>query len=386
MALHRLSALIKVNIKRMVREPAGLFMIILFPIVLTLFFGLAYGNMGGAGQQPTYQLGVVDLDSPSHWTSQFIGNLTATQILKVQVYASNETAQGDLLQGKISAVILIPGGFAQSCDSYHKFPKDRSAWNSSTVQIFLDSGSMFASQAIPPIVEQVLSTSVYGPPTEATYGPIQLGSPAMVQAAKFSTFDYMVPGLFAYAATFLTMTVAQSFTMDREKGLLRRINTTPTTSSEFMMSYTLSNMLLASMQVAMVFAMASVVGYHPKTGPLGMAFAFLLVCIFALTCVGFGLITATISKSSGAATGISFLFVLPQMFLGTFVSAGLSGSMQEVCRFVPSFYVTDALTTLFLRGAPIWSPTVLTDFTVVVLCGIVILLVGILSFRKYGKG
>jgi len=54
-----------------------------------------------------------------------------------------------------------------------------------------------------------------------------------------------------------------------------------------------------------------------------------------------GLLTATIVKSSGAATGLSFLFILPQMLLGTFVPAP-----QLVGRLVPRYYVTDALTSI----------------------------------------
>ena len=95
------------------------------------------------------------------------------------------------------------------------------------------------------------------------------------------------------------------------------------------------------------------------------AFAFILVLVFSVSNVGFGLITATIAKSSGAATGLSFLFVLPQLFLGTFVGASLSGGAQIAGKFVPSYYVTDALTSLFLRGAALRSVTVLLDLAVV---------------------
>jgi hypothetical protein len=52
---------------------------------------------------------------------------------------------------------------------------------------------------------------------------------------------------------------------------------------------------------------------------------------------------------------------------------------------MPSYYVTDALTSLFLRGAPISSPIILLDLAVVSVCSIVVLLVGILLFGKYGK-
>jgi len=107
--------------------------------------------------------------------------------------------------------------------------------------------------------------------------------------------------------------------------------------------------------------------------------------IFSLCNVGFGLITATLAKSSGAATGIAFIFIMPQMFLGTFVGSALSATAQSVGKFVPSYYVTDALTSLFLRGAPVSSPAILIDLMVISAISIVALLAGILLFRKYGK-
>jgi hypothetical protein len=114
-------------------------------------------------------------------------------------------------------------------------------------------------------------------------------------------------------------------------------------------------------------------------------FAFILVLIFSLSNVGFGLITATISKSSSVATGLSFIFVLPQLFLGTFVGASLSSAAQIAGKFVPSYYVTDALTSLFLRGATITSPVVLLDLTAVSISCVAILAVGILLYGKYYK-
>lgn len=384
---HRLAALIRVNIKRIVREPAALFLVILFPVMSTLFFGMAYGGVGG-GSQTTYQVGVANL-APSvtqgQWAQALLGNLTSTHILQVHIYSTNATAQEDLKLGKLSAVILIPATFEQSASEYNANPTDPSAWQASTVQLYLDGGSLFAMQAVPPMVQGALSASVYGASAQTASLPVTLGSASMVEVAKFNTFDYMVPGLFAFASIFLTMMVAQSFTMDREKGILRRISTTPTRASEFMASHTISNMILALMQVALVFALASAIGYHAQGGVVSLAFAFVLVSLFAMSCVGFGLITAAIAKSSGAATGISFVFIMPQMFLGTFVSAGVSGAMATVGKFVPSYYVTDALTTLFLRGASISSPSVLTDLVVVAAVGVATLFVGVLLYQKFGN-
>ncbi|MEE9585731.1 MAG: ABC transporter permease [Nitrososphaerales archaeon] len=386
MNLQRVFSLVKKDLKKMIREPAILFLIILFPVIMTLAFGASFGAIGGT-QSATYEIGIVNMNSEAYkeWSEHFIGNLTDTEILRIQDYVDNETAQADLIQGNIQAVLLIPENFGESSNSFWKAPMESRLWVNTTVHLYVDSGSMFATQAIQPIIQQILAVTVYGAQPSSTARPIQIGSPSLVEASRLTQFDFMAPGLFAFAAIFLTMIVAQSFTEDREKGLLRRINITPTTPTEFMTSQTISNMLAAIGQVAVVFTMAFLVGYRPLGGAISLIFAFVIVTIFSLCCVGFGLITAAISKSPGAATGIAFVFIMPQMFLGTFVAVGSSSVAQAAGRFVPAYYVTDALTSLFLRGAPISSPTILLDITVLSIVSVMVLLLGIVLFRKYGK-
>jgi ABC-2 type transport system permease protein len=387
MNFQRVFALVRKDLKRLVREPSALFMLILFPIMLTLVFGLAFGGIGG-NQAATYQVGLVNndpLNRNPNWTQYFVGNLSSVEILKIQPYADNATAQNDLIQGKISTVIIIPEDFSDSCNSYWNAPTAPNLWTNTTLEMYVDTGSMFATQAVAPIIQQALATTVYGRQMKSTLTPIQISSPSLVQASKTTAFEFMMPGIFAFASIFLTMIVAQSFTLDRDSGLLRRINVTPTTATEFMSSQAISNMIAALIQAVVVFAMAFAVGYRPKGDISTLAVAFVLVLVFSLCNVGFGLITATLAKSPGAATGIAFLFIMPQMFLGTFVGASLSSSAQSISRFVPSYYVTDALTSLFLRGTPLNSPSVLFDLTVTVACSIAVLMVGVVLFKKYGK-
>jgi hypothetical protein len=76
---------------------------------------------------------------------------------------------------------------------------------------------------------------------------------------------------------------------------------------------------------------------------------------------------------------------MPLMFLGTFVSVGLSAIAKDAGKFVPSYYVTDALTSLFLRGASVTSPAILLDILVVSLYSVFVLILGIMLYGKYGK-
>jgi ABC-2 type transport system permease protein len=378
----RVIALTKKEMKKTIREPAVLFMIFLFPIIFVFAFGAAFSG----GEQPTYKIGIVNNDQGNsvNASQTLLTAMSDTKILNLQTYAENSTAQNDLAQGNIQAVIIIPSDFSQSFSTYQAAPNDPTAWRNVTIALYIDKGSLVATQAIPPIIQQIL-ISLIGQNQQAPASPFQLEIASLVDVKVPSAFDFMAPGMFTFASIFLIMMVSQSFTQDRENGMMKRIRITPTTPTEFMASQVVSYMIIALAQAALLFAMMYVMGFRPTVGLSTYAFTFILVLLFSLSNVGFGLITATLAKTSGAATGIAFLFLLPQLFLGTFVGASLSSGAQIAGKFVPSYYVTDALTSLFLRGAAITSPTVLLDTAAVSVSCIAILAVGIILYGKYFK-
>lgn len=383
MKLQRMVALTKKELKKTIRQPAALFMIFLFPVVFVFAFGASFGGLGGG--QPVYQIGVVNMDqiTPSQSSLLFIDALKDTNILSIQTYDDNQTAQNELSQGRIQAVVIIPETFNQSLESYKTAPNDPSKWTNTSVSLYLDKGSIIATQAIPPIIQQIL-TAYIGQSQQVIPSPINLKTTSL-EVKQTSSLDFLAPGMFTFASIFLIMIVAGSFTEDRENGMMKRIRITPTTPTDFMLSQVLSYLVIALIQAILVFIMVYVMGFRPNVEPSVYVFAFILVLIFSLSNVGFGLITATISKSSSTATGLSFIFVLPQLFLGTFVGASLSSAAQIAGKFVPSYYVTDALTSLFLRGASVTSPVVLLDFAAVSISCVAILAVGILLYGKYYK-
>ena len=385
MNLQRVFALTKKELKKTIREPAVLFMIFLFPIVFVFAFGASFGGFGG-NQTTIYQVGVASQDQANsqQYSQMFIDALSNTKIINVHIYDDNQTAQAELSQGKVQAVVLIPASFSQSITAYFESPNSPNQWVNTTVPLYLDKGSLVATQAVPPIIQQVL-TGITNQNQQTNQSPLTLQTASLVEVKQASTLDFIAPGMFTFASIFLIMMVAQSFTQDKENGMMKRIRISPVTPTEFMSSQVLSYMAIALIQAALVFAMTYVMGFKPAVGITSYIFAFILILVFSVSNVGFGLITATVAKSSSAATGLSFLFVLPQLFLGTFVGASLSGGAQIVGKFIPSYYVTDALTSLFLRGAPLASATILLDFAVVSVSCIGILIAGIVLYAKYYK-
>ncbi len=356
-------------------------MVLFFPLVLTAAFGAAFGGIGSGGGDMTYTVGLVDLDASGNhaWAEAFRDGLWDTGALVVAEYDDNETAHNDLLQGTIDAIVILPGDFGDSIDSFLQNPDDPGRWINTTIGLAVDQGSMIVGAAVPPMIQGVLSSTVFGSQALAVALPMELGVPTKVASSHLTQFDYMVPGLFAYSAIFITLNVAQTFSVEREQGLLNRISVTPTSSSEVIVSHVIANLITGAIQVAIVYMAASLLGFRAQATSLGIVYALTIVLFLVLCNVGFGLITASLVKSSGAATGLSFLFILPQMFLGTFVPP-----MGGIGRFVPSYYVTDALTSLFLRGAPLSSPVILMDLLVVAVVGVVTMVVGIVVFQRFG--
>lgn len=374
----------------MVKDPATLFLIVLFPLLLTLAFGFSFGAIGSSGET-TYHIAVINQDTNSvgsqstDWSVHFIGNLSTHEILEVDLsYSPNdiEDAEAALLQGELSAIVIIPQDFGLSIDSYWDSPLDSSQWINVSLSLQLDQGSMIINNLLPPVIQQALAETIYGPEVSTIQSPITVGSPDFVEVKKYTQFDYFVPGLFAFATIFLIMTISLNITMEKKLGLLKRIYLTPTRSSEIMMGLTLSNVITATVQTAIVFIMAFIMGYSPVITFGNILVAFLATIVFSLTCIGLGLIVGVISKNEGMSTGLSFVFIMPMMFLGTFVTLGEPTLLNKL---MPSHYVTETLKALFLRQVSPWSGIIWTNIGILAAISACVFVLGILAFNKFSK-
>ncbi|MFX1481297.1 MAG: ABC transporter permease [Promethearchaeota archaeon] len=198
-----------------------------------------------------------------------------------------------------------------------------------------------------------------------------------------SVFEFLVPGLFAISGLFMAMPVSFSFSEDRELGLLKRINTTPLTATEFMGSHIISNMSMAFIQVVIIGILTFLMGYRIDGAITVMSLAFVFMAIFSISTIGFGLITATIAKNAKAAGGIVWIFILPQQMLASGLYPLPSGT-EIISKFMPLHYASDGLTLLF-NGAALSEFTIWGDLIILILFSLALVLIGILLFKKYGK-
>jgi ABC-2 type transport system permease protein len=379
MNLQRVKALTMKDLFRVARDPANLFMLIMLPLVMTLVFGVAFGGIGGGGDVQ-YGVAIVDQDV-SAWSGDLISGLNSSGVLAPWFFEDSASGQDALSQGKVSAVLVIPEGFGASVDDFKSNPVDESSWTVTTLELSIDQGSMIAGSVVPSLVQQALTVTLYGVEALSPPSPVVIGSPVLVESVKITQFDAMIPGMFSYAVIFVTMIVSQVFTEERQLGLLKRIAFTPTTASDIFAAQVVSNLITGVFQVSVVLGSSYLMGFRPLGGIVGIGLSYVLSLMLVLCNVGFGLITATLAKSSGAATGLAFVFILPQMMLGSFIP----GIPENLSRLVPSYYVTQTLTNVFIRGASATSVTSVQNLGLLGVYSLVVMIVGVTLYGKYGN-
>jgi ABC-2 type transport system permease protein len=188
--------------------------------------------------------------------------------------------------------------------------------------------------------------------------------------------DASIPGL---TAVIISMAGLMSITITmatyREKGILRRLGTTP-----------VSPLIVLAAQVVVVFAMtalgmllliaAGILVYHVRFE--GNAFSMLAGFVLSsLSFFGLGFILAGTMPTVRTAWIVAMVLLYPMLFLsGAFFSLELlPAAVQKVAAFLPLTYVVNLLSGLWI-GEP-WSGHLLD---VVVLSGM--LLLGILITAK----
>ncbi len=159
---------------------------------------------------------------------------------------------------------------------------------------------------------------------------------------NYTIFEIMVPGLLAYASLLTIYDVAAAVAGGRELGIQRRIDTTPLTSGEYVISQMISYTIKPLLQVILGLSVAAIVGFRPQNGALGYLLVLVLLVLLTFCSVGLGMITANFAKSAGAAGGLAFIFIVPQQLFATFIPAAFMGAGSFKWIF-PSIYATEGL-------------------------------------------
>jgi ABC-2 type transport system permease protein len=195
-------------------------------------------------------------------------------------------------------------------------------------------------------------------------------------------FEYLLPGVMGYAVIYMGMMVALALCEYRKDGLLNRVDTTPVSPSAYLGSHIVANMIIATFQGLVVLLVARLLGYVPLGGLLGLVLASVFLALLAVTVVGFGLIVAAVAKDSGAASGLSVIFIVPMMMFGALLAV-FNETTRTIARFTPNYYVSDSLSVIFHQGS-ISDPAIWQNLLILAIISLFAVVAGMQLFRKIG--
>ncbi len=333
-------ALFVASVLMFVRNRAAVFFSLFLPLIIMLIFGVL--NFEGS---TTIQLGIVD-EAQNDASAELIGGLDAFDYIE-PTSGSREAELAQLEEGDLDFVLVIPSGFA---------PQPGQATGLVAYASTADpQGAQVAQGLLQQAVGQALVAAAGGGnPT----GGVSVAPPVRfesVESRDLGYIDFLVPGIVGMTVMQLGLFgVAFGFVHLKRTGALRRLFATPTSPAYFLGAQVASRLIIAFVQVVILFGIGIWFGLQMFGDYISLAAIVLLGSMIFLA-VGFSI--AGWAKNEDQAAPVANLISLPMMFLSGvfFPRDAMPDFLANITQFMPLTYVNEALRAVVNEGASLAS-------------------------------
>lgn len=160
--------------------------------------------------------------------------------------------------------------------------------------------------------------------------------------------ENLTPGISVFGLSFMTLFAATLIAKDRGSSLLHRLYTTPLTSKDFIIGYTLPLLPIAAAQTAVCYIVAVILGLEPSVNIL---FAIVSIIPAALFFISLGLLCGSIftDKQVGGICG-ALLTNLAAWLSGAWFDLKLVGGAFEKIAYALPFVHAVEMEKAILNG------------------------------------
>lgn len=344
MISHRLLAIIRKEFVQMRRDRLTLAMMLLFPFVQLVVFGLAVNT-----DVKHVPMAVLDY-SRSPESRRLVQAFTNSDYFDIVAWPRDTEEVSALIDsGLLKVGLVIDPDYA----------RNMRAGRVARAQVLVDasdpitaSSTLSNSAGVANAIGVSLMYRNLRPGTQFTYPemPVQIDvrgwfNPDLVTA------NYIVPGLIGVIlAMTMMMITSMAIVKERETGTLEQLITTPVQSWELMIGKIIPYVLMGYTQMTI----ALLVGMHgfqvPVRGSLLLMYALTLIYIGGY--LGLGLVISTIARSQQQAMQMSFFLFLPTILLSGFMfpRAGMPYWVQLLTLALPLTYYLEIMRGIVLKG------------------------------------
>ncbi len=350
MSLRVIGANLIVSIKSFYREKTAVFFTIAFPVLLILVFGTIFMNQDNV----RFDFRVQDLDQTTS-SAELVKTLELNEKFAITTVDPAINATQYAKHNKLNLVVVIPKDFESSLIG-RMTRNDPNA--SVTITYIYDPSSTSVSTKM-----QILN-SVFAEMNQRMSGKPPFITPAEVSIlnGNYRFIDFFVPGILAMTVMTASLFGAVSVNAElRQKGVIRKLSTTPITHTDWILSNVLYQFLLSVLSTLLILF----VSYIAFDVALQLNFwlpVFVVLDVFAF--VGMGMILTRVATEAESATAAANAIMFPMMFLsGTFFPVEMMPRfLQTFSRILPLYYVNEGL-----RASMIFS-----DNMVALRCSVII--------------
>jgi len=368
-----------VSLKSFYREKSAVFFTIAFPIILILVFGTIFMNQDNV----SFDLHVQDLDqTPS--SAQLLKTLELDGRFKIAQVDPALNAARYAKDNKLNLVLVIPEGYqkalVQRLGLIGGVPSTafRNSNASVTVTYIYDASSSSVSPKM-----QTLQSAL-GAVNQGMSGepPFIRSADTPVLARKFRFIEFFVPGIIAMSVMTSSLSGAVSMNAElRQKGVIRKLSTTPITHGDWVLSNILYQVILAVISAAAILLVSYAV-FDVSLRIDAWLPTFIVLEVFAFA--GIGMILTRVAKEAESAMAAANAIMYPMMFLsGSFFPLEMMpGFLQKIARILPLYYGNEGLRAAMVLAD---NMTALRCSAIIGVFAAVVFVVGIMT-TKWEEG
>jgi len=338
-----------VDIKQFTRNKAVMFWTLAFPILIMLLFGAIFSGLG----EQEYHIAVQNNDG-GVWSTNLTDILNDTGVFIVDSIDPSEDPEELVRSGGYNTILVIPDGYSDDL-------------NASMTALFMSqmagpNATGAGAAAAQPIPTANL-TAYYDPTDTSAMTKVSIlssvlqgmnqglsGASEMIVleshtalGERLEFIDFFTPGIIAMSVMTSSLFGTVGINTElKQKGVLRKLATTPLSRPEWLLSNILYQLVMATLSViAILLVGMAAFGLEFQLNIFLPVFVILNVFTFA----GIGMLITRFVKEAQSAEAAANAIMFPMMFLsGIFFSFEMMPAfMQSVAKAMPLYYVAEGL-------------------------------------------
>ncbi len=352
------------SLKETYRDPLALGFLLAFPLIFMLVFGAAFGS----DTTPSYDIGIIDDDITEvsqRYVDQAISDIT---IFEINVFNDIDAARDELKLGEISAYIVIPAGFSTQAAKVIKGMEGNIVLDIT----YDESDPMISEQIISSVNTATRHFAQIDIPITIITNPINIG-------VDITQMDFIATGIIVFGLLIMIPTSGRIMLRDKESRFLFRMLTTPAKPWEYIAGYSLSMVLLATIQIFFFILLGWLFGMD-IIGSLWLAFSVFLLT--AICSIGIGMVVASLSKSENQGESLSWLFSMPLAILSGvwFSTEFMPPYMRTFADIFPFSHAVEASRAVITRG--VGMEAISNDFIFLLGWAAIVFIIGTMLFSR----